>query len=309
MSMFFTRWDKNLRVWFQAVTSAGQLRTGINSGSFTIVVVNNNDSANTVPSVVESVQKPGLYYFDIPSSFFTTSGVGDYGISIQIDTIGGGSTAPHVRSAMSDVVHITHEDFDTISGSVWSTTAASFNVSGTMGFLENMISTVSGATTANAIASDVWNAVAANFNTSGTFGWLENQEFLSSSQTVTVNSIVSGVWNANPTTFNSAATFGNYINTIFADVVFQLSATFVASGTIINGTAASINTSLTSSVGQYNGMLLLIQAVGSGSQTRNIDTFNTGTFDVDFPLTINYTTGDKAYVLSTTFTPSYGYVG
>ena len=304
MSMFFTRWDKNLRVWFQAVTSAGQLRTGIASGSFTIVVVNNNDTANTVPLVSESLQKPGLYYFDVPSSFFTTHGAGDYGVSIQIDTITGGGGAPHVRSAMSDVIHITHEDFDTISGSVWSTTAANFNASGTMGFLENMVSTVSGAVTANAIASDVWNALTSTYNTTGTMGFLENSIASISSQ-----NIISGVWSADPSTFNAASTFGNYVNTIFSDVVFQLSATFIASGAIVGGTLSSVSTNITSSVNQYDGMLLLLQTSASGTQTRNIDTFRTGTFDIDYPLTINYVTGDKAYVLSTTFSPRYGTVG
>lgn len=310
MSMYFTRLDKSFRVWFQAVTAAGQLRTGLSGSTFNVNVVSAQDAASITSYVSESIQKPGLYYFDVPATFISANGVGDYGISIQIDSVSGSQTAPHVRSAHSDVLHVTREDFDSISGSVWNTTASSFNTSGTMGYLLNLMAQVSGNTTATAIASDVWNAVAASYNTSGTFGWLENQFYASQSQAVTVDSVVSGVWNANLSTFNAVNTFGAAVNETLQDIKFVLSSSFIASGSVISALSSfsSLTTTVTGNVGQYNGMLLLLKSSLSGAQTRIIDTFNTGTFDVDPPFGFG-ATGDNVYVVYTQFFPSYGYVG
>lgn len=74
------------RGWFVVKNNSGTLRTGIAAGNFTATVVNPQDSANTVPAVAESVQKPGLYSFLIPDAFLATWGLGSYGTVIEVSS-------------------------------------------------------------------------------------------------------------------------------------------------------------------------------------------------------------------------------
>lgn len=325
--IFFTRTNKTFRAWFQAVRSTGELRTGLVDGDFIVRIVNPTDTAVSSPTVTESTQKLGLYYFDIPSSYLTAQGIGDYGVSIQIDSVAGPSGAPNVRSADAAVLHVTQEDWDSLSGSlatvdgvvsgVWNANAATFNTTGSMGFLQNLIIQISGNTNANVIAADVWNAVAASYNTSGTFGWELNEVYASQSMmSLTVPSIVSGVWNANTVTFNTAGTFGALANQVSTDVNeilrtvnFHMSATLIASGIVYDASNLSrISSSIDGNPNQFNGMLLLLKSAASGNQTRIIDTYLTGVFELDPPATF-VTASDALFVLSTQFFPSYGSIG
>lgn len=193
--MRFTRQNKSVRVWFQAVRNTGQLRTGLTNGDFTITVINSADSAVINPTVTESVQRPGNYYCDITSSFFLTNGPGDYNISIEIDSINGPSGNPNIRTAMSDVLQVTREDFDSLSGSIWNTTASLFNSPGSMGALMVTASNA-GSTTVivGDIVSGVWDAQASTFNTTGTMGYMQNLMDEVSSSVAFIKEIENGTW-------------------------------------------------------------------------------------------------------------------
>jgi hypothetical protein len=160
--VYFTKLDDTFRGWFQLVRTNGALRTGSPASSFTTVVVNSDDSASTVPFVSESVQKPGLYYFDITSSFFQTHGVGEYGISVEVDE----TTAPKVKTAFSKVIKLSQSDFDSI------TVSASVTVD------------------VDTIVSGVWNAQTSSFGASGSFGFTINEmsTLISSSSEATLSS-------------------------------------------------------------------------------------------------------------------------
>lgn len=112
---YVSRTDQGMVVSFAVTAPNGTLRTGLVAGDFTATVVNPADSATSVPTVSESTQKAGLYQFTIPSSFFTTHGVGLYRFVLQVDTIAGPSGAPNVRDAFSGVVRAQQEDIDTLA--------------------------------------------------------------------------------------------------------------------------------------------------------------------------------------------------
>ena len=116
--MFFTRTASGFRVWFFAVRGNGLLRSGLVAGDFVATVVDSTDAASAIYVVSESTQKPAMYYFDIPSSFLLTNGVGEYAVGIQIDTRAGPSGSPHVRTAFTDVLKVTTEDFDSLAQSL-----------------------------------------------------------------------------------------------------------------------------------------------------------------------------------------------
>lgn len=99
----------NLRVWFSVASSTGLIRTGIPSGDFTITTVDENDSDSVASAVSESVQKPGLYQFDVPGAFLTTHGAGTYAAVIQVLT-----SAPTLSATKSQPMKVTQEDIDAI---------------------------------------------------------------------------------------------------------------------------------------------------------------------------------------------------
>lgn len=112
--MFFTKTTAGFRAWFFAIQSDGILRTGLVDGDFTVTVVDSSDSFNLAPVVVESTQKPGMYYFDIPSTFFSDHGVGEYVVGVQIDCVDGPSGPPFVRTAFTQVLRVYSKDFENI---------------------------------------------------------------------------------------------------------------------------------------------------------------------------------------------------
>lgn len=184
--MWFTRTDDSFRAWFQVVTSTGILRTGITSGSFVATVINPNDSFNISASVTQSLQKAGIYYFDIPSSFLTSSGPGEYAVSVEVNV----ATAPKVTTAFSDVLRVSYQDFDTIVSAsivnsssieaivsgVWSASTSSFNGAGTMGYYQvfpivSVSASISASVDVPSIVTGVWGAQTASFAFPGTMGY------------------------------------------------------------------------------------------------------------------------------------------
>ena len=113
--MWFTKTADGYRGWFVVTQSNGSLRAGLVAGDFTATVINPADSTSLAPAVAQSATKSGLYFFDVTSGFITTNGVGEYGIVIEVDTFAGPSGPPHVRSALSEVLGVTAEDFDTLA--------------------------------------------------------------------------------------------------------------------------------------------------------------------------------------------------
>lgn len=119
--LWFARQVDGFRGWLAVVQSTGELRTGLVAGDFTITVVSPNDTASTNASVSESAQKLGLYYFDIPNSFITANGVGEYGVVAEVDTFAGPSGTPEVRNTTSRVLRVSVDDFDSIATSITNT--------------------------------------------------------------------------------------------------------------------------------------------------------------------------------------------
>ncbi len=60
----------------------------------------------------ESSELPGLYTFSIPSSFFTTNGVGVYPVVVEVNI----TATPRVVDVVSRVIRVNVNDFD----SLWS---------------------------------------------------------------------------------------------------------------------------------------------------------------------------------------------
>jgi hypothetical protein len=182
----------------QAITNAGVLRTGLQANSFQITVIDSNDSVNIVPSVTESSQRPGNYYFDIPSTFFIANGPGDYNVSIEINTQLGNAGSPHIKMCSSDILQISQFDFDTLSGSIWNATAANHNVSGTTGYLLNQAAgtstIVSASVDVNQIASGVWDALGSNHTIPGSMGSFQNTLPTISSSVSFIEGIENGTW-------------------------------------------------------------------------------------------------------------------
>lgn len=143
--MWFTRDDQGFRCWF-TIEVGGELRPGLVNADFTTTVVNPSDSAKVMPWVSESVQRTGLYYLDVTSSFLTTHGVGYYPIVVEINTISGSSGFPEVIASFGDALRVTQEDFDTLAkpgdamgltagavDAVWDEIASTHQTSGSLG--------------------------------------------------------------------------------------------------------------------------------------------------------------------------------
>lgn len=66
--------------------SSGNLVSGLDPGAFTVTVVA-PDMATTTTVAVAEAGVGGVYYFDIPSSFFGDNGTGVYGILIVLTNL------------------------------------------------------------------------------------------------------------------------------------------------------------------------------------------------------------------------------
>jgi len=83
MGYWKTLTTTNLRVYFP-VKVGGNLVPGLDSILFTSVLINPNDDDSDTSIVLESTQKPGIYYTDLDSNFLVGNGIGMYGLSIGI---------------------------------------------------------------------------------------------------------------------------------------------------------------------------------------------------------------------------------
>ena len=254
--MYFTKTSSSYRAWF-SIASGGELITNISSGSFIVTLINKNDTSATSSMVTQSLQKPGIYRFDIPSEFLLSNGIGNYGICVEVNQM----IAPTVIDVFSKVLQVSQEDFDSLSGSIWGTNNGLFNISGTMGYLENQIGTTSisasVAVDIPSIVSGVWNANASTFNTESSTGWLQNKisSISSSIQSVTVslgsiNAIVDAVWNADNSLYVITGSTGFNIDAIATKVaelhqIMGLEANSVLTVSTTNRTVANITQSFT----------------------------------------------------------------
>jgi len=117
--MWFTRDQQGLRGWFVAQDSTGVLRPGLIEADTTITIISPNDSTNVTATINESSQKPGLYFFDVASSFFTTNGTGVYSVVVEVDTsVISGSGSPEIKAVLSSPTRVSNEDVDSLQASI-----------------------------------------------------------------------------------------------------------------------------------------------------------------------------------------------
>jgi len=147
MPIHFSRTDQTARVFFR-VQRGGALVPGISSGSFITTVRDPGDSSSSTPSVTES-GKSGVYFYEIPTSFLTTGGVGVYGTTIEISSL-----SPFVKTVLQDLINVTKQDIDTIADGG----AGTFDrTTDTLEDIRDAISS-SGSVDVQAIADAVWSA-------------------------------------------------------------------------------------------------------------------------------------------------------
>jgi hypothetical protein len=116
--MWFTAQDNGYRGWFIVKDNAGNLRTGLAAGDFTVTVIEPNDGDSNNPSVSESGELSGTYYFDVPSAFLITYGNGEYNVTVEVNTFAGPSGPPNVRDVINSVLQVSTNDFDDISSDI-----------------------------------------------------------------------------------------------------------------------------------------------------------------------------------------------
>jgi hypothetical protein len=109
MAIWKARIANGVRAYF-AVSSSGVLRTGLSSGVFTVRVINPTDTAFTSPTVSQSTQRSGIYYFDISSAFLTTHGAGHYGVSVGVH-----ATGPKLDDEMLESLEVNTRDIDDLA--------------------------------------------------------------------------------------------------------------------------------------------------------------------------------------------------
>jgi hypothetical protein len=124
------------RAWKTIDDGRGAPKTGLPSGAFTVTIVAIDDSASTAATVTESTQAGGLYYFDIPGSFLTTHGAGEYGVHIVIATT---PPQPRFNATAGDLLKVTQQDIDKLVDDVFDETALDHDASGSVGQLLNWL--------------------------------------------------------------------------------------------------------------------------------------------------------------------------
>lgn len=85
--MWWTKQDSGFRGWFHIKQSNGALRTGLVGADFTVTVRSPLDD-DGYTAVVEESNKSGLYTFEIDAQFLVDNGVGEYGVSVEVDSRG-----------------------------------------------------------------------------------------------------------------------------------------------------------------------------------------------------------------------------
>lgn len=111
--MWFTKEADGYRGWFTIADKNGLIRTGGSAGC-TVTVVDPTGVNTNTPAVTESSGKPGLYTFLVPSSFFTTNGVGGYGVVVEVVL----TVSPKVEAVFGEVLRVFADDFDSIAATL-----------------------------------------------------------------------------------------------------------------------------------------------------------------------------------------------
>jgi hypothetical protein len=112
MTIHFSRTSETSRSWFSVVVN-DLLQSGLLAGAFTVTLINPDDDASTLLAVSESSIKPGVYYFDFPSAFLTTHGVGKYIAVVEIE-----NEEPLIQLTALTTAFVTQEDIDTVAGEI-----------------------------------------------------------------------------------------------------------------------------------------------------------------------------------------------
>lgn len=107
--MITTRQVDGIRAYFVAVTATGKIAPGIAPGDITVTVVAPDLTTGTTAIAAETTAKPGLYTALVPSAFLITNGVGDYALTLEID-----STNPRVAGVTVHGVLVTRKDIDDV---------------------------------------------------------------------------------------------------------------------------------------------------------------------------------------------------
>ena len=104
------------RVLFSLDSGLGELRTGLLASVFTVTIYNTLDTAKVIVSVSESVQAPGDYCFDIPGSFLTTHGAGNYKVQLVVS-----AALPQLNAVWGPLLRVSYTDIDLLQyqAAVW----------------------------------------------------------------------------------------------------------------------------------------------------------------------------------------------
>jgi hypothetical protein len=108
--MWFTRVADGLRGWFRVQANNGTLRTGLTFADFTVTIVDPANATSSILAVTESPLKGGLYFFTVPS-LFLAAGIGEYGITVEVNTV----TPPTIRATFSEVLKVNTKGFEDIA--------------------------------------------------------------------------------------------------------------------------------------------------------------------------------------------------
>lgn len=106
---------QTFRAGFSVDDGTGRPRTGLTSGEFTATVVVLDDTDSVVVTVSESSQLSGLYFLDVPGSFLTTNGAGEYCVLIDISADDGleGLRTLQLQVTEADIEQIALDAADT----------------------------------------------------------------------------------------------------------------------------------------------------------------------------------------------------
>jgi len=199
MSLWFAKKDDGFLAWFHAEQNNGTLRTGLVAGDFIATVINPADTTTTTPVVSESSAKGGIYSFLVPSSFLLTNDIGNYGITVEVNTFTGPSGSPHVRDSISAILKISNKDLNDyavpldqmtlfsgtvidIIDQVWDEFMIEHQVSGTAGFYQTDVTRT---------ADAVWDETITDHLNLGSTG---RALFDTASGTTPVGDIADAVW-------------------------------------------------------------------------------------------------------------------
>lgn len=105
--MYFSKVGSGFRGYFCLVDTEGLLVPERTSEQFSVTIVSPDDTGSTSPLVYESSQKGGLYFFDVPTSFPLTHGVGIYGVVVEV-------SCDQVVDAFSETLSVSQADFDSL---------------------------------------------------------------------------------------------------------------------------------------------------------------------------------------------------